>query len=522
MRNLKANATLGVALLGALALLPLPISQADDSPSTPAPAQGPQAAAQGFQVDPSAPVRPARLPRETPAALAQMSPSAAPGHSLLRDDLQPGTVLREWRVPSGTSGVMTRQVGLPTVVPVLDEATAHAVSVHPAAAYPAPGAYRDDESNAPPPPPPPLPENGEAPLPEAPQPYVVPESPYLAPDAPPLLRSQQPGWDPSPIRNGDCSPACAQRRDDGCWPLDCNGCRYGRWDLRAEIGFATINDPEEVLGEPIFGPLSADQFDWDALNYGWALDFRAGVTYAMAPQKRLQARAQWFGSFDDSSAQSGGRFAFMPGPTGTGGVSDPVDGVLDSETELWTAEFNYLSEFSCSGCWRWDLIAGLRLLNLEDDARVDFSPNAGIANFTGPAFITSQTDNFFVGLQAGVAANWDLSPTFVLSGSFKGMVGNITREARVSDQSIFVGGPHSSSNDEDEIVLGAEFELGVLWRLTPRLGITATYTFLMLDGVLRGYDAMDFTRSTSGAVQARQETDQLITHSVFVGLNLNI
>ncbi len=471
----------------------------------------------GEVTDPSAPHRPG-TPLSGAAGDVRLLSAAPVRPELLREGLVPGMVLREWRVVDGADaapGVVL--IGLPAAHPGPDGFPAPEGPAGPEPhAWPAadaPGSPAAPDAGSP--------ESGvEPPRGAGLTPYFAPGEPAPPPGG--FTRRAGTAWDSSPVRNGDCSPVCAQRRDECCWPLDCNGRRYGRFDLRAELALAAINDPEEVLGEPIFGPLAASQFDWDALEYGLELGFRLSAAYAVAPQKRLAARFQWFGPMDDGSAQSGGRFAFEPGPDGTGGVSDPVDGVLDLETRLWTGELNYVSEFSCSGCWRWDLLAGLRVLSLEDDARVDFSPNAGIDDFTGPAFIVSETENLFVGVQIGVAAAWDVSPSFVLTGSLKGLAGNVSREARVSDQSIFVGGPHASGSEEDEFVLGAEAELGLLWRVTPRLGVTATYTLLLLDGVLRGYDAMDFTHSTSGAVQARQRTDQLVAHSLFLGLELNL
>jgi hypothetical protein len=51
--------------------------------------------------------------------------------------------------------------------------------------------------------------------------------------------------------------------------------------------------------------------------------------------------------------------------------------------------------------------------------------------------------------------------------------------------------------------------------------LTLGYDLLLLDGVVRGHDAMDFTRADTGAIQPRHETSVLVVHSVLAGLHLN-
>ena len=51
------------------------------------------------------------------------------------------------------------------------------------------------------------------------------------------------------------------------------------------------------------------------------------------------------------------------------------------------------------------------------------------------------------------------------------------------------------------------------------LAFTLGYNLLFLDNVQRANDAMDFSASTSGAVQARNEVDQLLWHGVYAGIS---
>ena len=162
-----------------------------------------------------------------------------------------------------------------------------------------------------------------------------------------------------------------------------------------------------------------------------------------------------------------------------------------------------------------------RYLQLNELSTVDFS-QPPLPQFAGPSFVNSDVENLFVGLQVGAMFHWDIHPCFELNALLKAMGGNINRKIEVTDRSIFAGGPHSASSEDDEIVFGAEVELGFKWRIHRRWAITGGYNLQFLDGVVRAYDAMDFSHSNSGAVQARQLTDQMLIHSVFLGLNLNL
>jgi hypothetical protein len=105
--------------------------------------------------------------------------------------------------------------------------------------------------------------------------------------------------------------------------------------------------------------------------------------------------------------------------------------------------------------------------------------------------------------------------------SIKGLVGNLNRTILVQDDSMFAGGLHSASSEDDEIVFGFDAEVGFRWRLARWIAVTGGYDLLFLDNVQRAHMAMDFSHSTSGAVQAQQNPDQLLIHSFFLGLNFN-
>jgi hypothetical protein len=420
----------------------------------------------------------------------------------LSDDLTPGTVLWTKTIPStgpattGYPGVASPdEVPMPVAPPVGDYA-------------PPAGTvwYYPDE----PPVEPPL---EPMPLDEPPVLDAVPAPPPPAAEAPVFQRSIV----APATREVDCDPPCAQRRDDCCFPLDWCGKRYGRWEIDLQATFGLMNDPQGPLGEPIFAG-GAPGYDWGAIDHDWEFGARGALRYAVAGQRWLEARGGYYGKWNGTSNQVGRRFGFLPQAPFVSGVSNAV---LTTEAELMGAELNFISEFACTGCIRFDFVFGGRWLDFKDTARASFAPNAGVGLF-GPGFVNSVAENTLLAGQAGVVAHWDVSDRFELNAGIKAILGNLNRKATVTDQNIFVGGPHRAVSEEDDIVFGTDIEVGFKWRWTTWLAFTAGYNMLFVDDVLRGNTAMDFTKSTSGAVQARQELDQLIVHSVFAGFNINL
>jgi hypothetical protein len=314
-----------------------------------------------------------------------------------------------------------------------------------------------------------------------------------------------------------CTAGCSQKRDDCCWPVDPCGRRYGRVDLTLEATYTGTAAPDGPFGLAV--PGAPAQMSWDALDYGFNFAGRGTLRYWVRPQHALELRGSYLGSWDDS-ARSAGTFGFRPGPGGLGGQIAPNSARLHADAKLYSGELNYWMELACRGCTRFDLLLGARWLQFNENASAtDWA--APILPGAGPPFVRSEVENRFLGGQIGGAIRRDVGERFTLSFVLKGLVGGIRRKADVSDANVFAGGTHSASSTDSELVLGMEAELGFRWRLSSRMAITGGYTLTALDNVLRAHDAMDFTQSTSGAVQARQQTDQLIAHTFFVGLNLN-
>ncbi len=310
---------------------------------------------------------------------------------------------------------------------------------------------------------------------------------------------------------------CFQPRDDCGWAIDscCN--RIGRWDVTLAGQFSGTGSPDGILGEDLFVP--GNHLKWNDVDYDGELGGRVGVSYRVEPQSRIEFVGTYYGSPEASDAQQG-QFAARPGVTGLGDISRIVDATFTSDAETWGAELNWWTELSCKGHWRMDAGLGARYLSFEETARVDFVTSP---LFVGPfpvadGFVNSLAENDFYGGQLCLAAHYDADCRFEFGASLKALFGSIDRNLTVSDDSIFAGGGHTAREGDDEFVFGLNLDLSATWHVTPHVAILAGYDLLFLDNVQRADDGMDFSQSNSGAVQAEQNPDQLVIHSLFLGV----
>jgi hypothetical protein len=349
------------------------------------------------------------------------------------------------------------------------------------------------------------------------------ESRRIVEMAPPSGQPMPPPYPPPMgVRTYDpcCGPQpCFQRRDDCGWAIDCNGCLYGPLDITLEGMASWFSGPDGMLGELVAG--LDDPIEWNDIDYPVAFGGRLTVSYRYEAQTRVELRGTYWGEADETSSVDG-FFGALPGAGGDGDISRPVTADMESEAELWGIELNWWTEVSCSGHTRVDVGFGFRYVSFEEIARVDFT-TLDVGPFPiADGFVESEVQNDFIGVQAMIAGHIDLSQTFEIYGSAKGLFGQIDRDVDVTDDSIFAGGTHSASVSDDEFVFGVDLELGFKWRISSRLAITGGYELFFLDGVQRAEDAMDFSRSDTGAVQATQATDQIVVHSLFLGLSINL
>lgn len=393
------------------------------------------------------------------------------------------------------------------------------------------------EPPAPPMPPAPPDLAPQAPVPPPPAPSVddrrrvIEMAPPAAQPAPtysyapaPYSYAPAPRYAPAPVVMDDCSckpcgrQPCFHKRDNCGWAVDSCGNRYGPWDITLEGALSSISSPDGILGETLFVP--GNQLSWENIDYDGQFGARLTVSYHYEPESRVELRGTYYGN-PDANDRDAGFFAARPGASGLGDISRPVNASFEADAEMWSIEFNWWTELNCSGHWRWDAGLGFRYVSFDENAQVDFVTTGPGTFPVDNGFVRAEVTNDFIGAQAMVAAHADISDAMEFYGTLKAMFGSIDRKIDVSDVDIFAGGAHRASIDDDEFVFGLDVEIGLKWRLSRCLGLGLGYNMLFLDNVQRAEDSFDFGQSNSGAVQARQATDQLVTHTLFFGVSFN-
>lgn len=348
--------------------------------------------------------------------------------------------------------------------------------------------------------------------------------PTVAPTAPVRTYDAAAVYSPAPsaptVAVATCSD-CFQKRDLCGWAVDNCGNRIGRWDLTLAGMWAGTGSPDGILGEDLFVP--GNHLDWNDVDYAGEFGAFGAISYRFEPQSRIEFVGTYYGSPDDANTQSG-QFAARPGVTGLGDISRPVDANFDSEAETWSLELNFWTELACNGHWRIDTGIGARYVSFDETAHVDFTTTGPGPFPVADGFVNSEASNDFIGGQICFAVHYDAEfgcdcpSQWEFGASLKALFGSINRDLTVTDDSIFAGGPHTSSEDDDEFVFGVNLDLTAKWKITPHIAVFAGYDLFFLDNVQRAEDGMDFSNSNSGAVQASQSPDQLVIHSLFLGV----
>ncbi|MDJ0521159.1 MAG: BBP7 family outer membrane beta-barrel protein [Planctomycetota bacterium] len=301
-----------------------------------------------------------------------------------------------------------------------------------------------------------------------------------------------------------CEPIVMRRR--------CNPCN--RWDFTLEGALSLFDDPEGILGEPL--PAGTTPFDWGLNELDEAFGGRVTVGYSVGRRYRVEGRFTWLGEWEGSSRQTA-QFGTRPTPTAAVAVSPALTSTLTSETEMWGGELNVWRTIRADRCSQWDVGLGARYLRIDDTARA--------TNWTGfpTADLLSEAENgFFCGQICG-AYRRNMSSRFQVSFVGKVLLGGMSRDLSESDTRIVTGGPTANAVlEESDFAVGLEGEIGALWRISSRFGVTASYSILYVTEVARANEILDFSQGATGSVQLQDRTDSVVVHSFFFGFRVDL
>jgi hypothetical protein len=190
---------------------------------------------------------------------------------------------------------------------------------------------------------------------------------------------------------------------------------------------------------------------------------------------------------------------------------------IESTSELWGAEVNFIKNLFRLDCVSMDFLAGFRYMQLDEDITINDTflvLNAGIGFFNGVALPEGnaiirtdifETENRFYGGQIGTRLEYRWGCFYAL-GKLKVAIGDNSQEVNVDGQtSLFVsdtlaastpGGllalaTNIGSTTRDEFTVVPEAAVNVGWHVTPRIRIYAGYTFIYWSDVLRPGEQID-------------------------------
>ena len=291
-----------------------------------------------------------------------------------------------------------------------------------------------------------------------------------------------------------------------------------RFRVIAEGMASLFEDPEGGLGEPV----AANAYDWSLNEYDPAFGGRLGFSMNPGSCYSFDVIGTYYGSVDASSTQTGS-FGFRPPANGTSPVATAT---FESEAELYTAEANVWYEDKQNDCLCLSAGIGFRYLNYEDEASVTGLPIPGIpgtAPPVGTGSLNGVVENEFFGGQLMLRAVYTPPSMKKFSTDFtvKALLGNLERRIQINDDSVLAGGPHSSAREVDDFAWGIEARIGVSYALTNCVRLTLAYELLYMADISKAHSSFDFSQAATGAVQAGDTTEELLVHSLLLGLTLD-
>jgi hypothetical protein len=282
-------------------------------------------------------------------------------------------------------------------------------------------------------------------------------------------------------------------------------------DLGASITAAGLSDPNTVV---LFGQQSfrTDPQTGGRLRFGVALDTE-GTQAIEAGGFYLPWQVERFAAQSDANGNPALALPFhqvFPTPVETAGiVAGTFDGrilhgavLINNGTQMWGAEANCVKMVACTCVGEFDVLAGVRYLYLEDYLTIDAATDP--ADGGGATHDRFDVKNAFYGGQLGVrhvleCENWRVET------NFKVAVGDTNQKLNISGASLLPlfaagstlpGGFYTAASNLGNTTTNtfgfvSEVGINVGYKLTDNIQLTAGYTYLFWDRVMRSGNQID-------------------------------
>jgi hypothetical protein len=257
------------------------------------------------------------------------------------------------------------------------------------------------------------------------------------------------------------------------------------------------------------------QARWDAVEYGEEV---GGRLVGVVPRdgRELRIALTWWGSWKDERAVSG-TVASTATPGAPLNITN-TDLGLREEAGLGDLDVTSSRTWFCAPSldvrWGW----GGRFLRLTEEAAFLFPTTVPVAN---AAVFQADLASTLVAAEVCAAATLRLGGRLEIETRGALFAGWMRRSARLATVNIQPP-PSEPSGHRDDLGYGAEAEVALRWRATPRWSVSVGYGVLLLGPVSRGHEAYDFSDVATSDLGPRFSDDTLVVHRLFVGLGVDL
>ena len=286
--------------------------------------------------------------------------------------------------------------------------------------------------------------------------------------------------------------------------------------LGLEGVYTPLSDPDGRVGEP-----TADALVFDGLDYEAAFGFRGTLEFALDRERVVQARATWYGTFDDTDTGVGTVGSQVtPGAPVTASASTAA--LLERTRDLVGIELNMF--------WRLgrgsrstivEALGGLRVLALDDESRVRNLNPVLTPALTPASGLRAEVTNTFYGVQGGLRVTTAIAATVELQGSVRLGLGLLDRDVDVEDSAMFTSGV--ASDDDSDVVFGVAVDanLGLRVQMSENIAVLIGAHALYMPSVANADEPFDFRNTSSGRVGARLRDSDFFVASIVFGLGFD-
>ena len=298
----------------------------------------------------------------------------------------------------------------------------------------------------------------------------------------------------------DCAPPCG------------DPCRRSSFEIQGHASLLTPS-PEGIV---TFDAGQTDPVTWDSLDYDWVGGGRAVWSFPVCSWTARLGGTYW-GQWEAADSVTGTIAVGAVAVNGTPAISPPFLCNLESEATLWGLDAALVHPCICTECLETAWGFGLRYMQFKEQSTLTVPPPAQAT----PAIAEGDTENGLLAAQLvgewtrHLTSCWDLRARAAVFGGW------LHRKVDVTITDFFGAGTKpTQSAEDDSFGFGAELEVSVGWHPCGNWTVRLGYGGLLMTGIARGDESMDFSNTLTTTLVAPQFGDEaILAHRFFVGVS---